>query len=434
MSTALQGVWLRAQRREADRALAARDARIPGLNWVLDDDLLSGLLGESVRITRTRYKPHTSAVVAFRRGGNWTIDGAGSYGWASTTAPEHVGKLQRRADSSREHGGGVRLVRPDDRHADVVVAVGPLDEDWPLRPNLRWLRDHGLARLGALPEAGRFLDPPVSVLRYNPERRLVARVPSATLPVVVKTAVQADEAAAGLRLRRRLESHGIPVLPELADPECAAHGISASPYWGHGDLSGGDNDPATYRAGQALAAIHGMGPETSTDPTADVADLIRQLAATRSMITCLFPALEAPAVRLTGRLLEILGAVGPHAPQQVLVHGDFSADQILVDGQAVRIIDFDRVRTSDPARDLGSFAAVEDIADPAGAGPAAGGRKTAQLLEGYHAAGGHLSQTRVDAWAAFRLFLNSVDPFRNRASDWPAATDWHIRRALELIA
>jgi hypothetical protein len=32
------------------------------------------------------------------------------------------------------------------------------------------------------------------------------------------------------------------------------------------------------------------------------------------------------------------------------------------------------------------------------------------------------------------LFLNSVDPFRNRASDWPADTNWHIRRALELIA
>jgi hypothetical protein len=36
--------------------------------------------------------------------------------------------------------------------------------------------------------------------------------------------------------------------------------------------------------------------------------------------------------------------------------------------------------------------------------------------------------------AAFRLFLNSVDPFRNRASDWPADTDRHLRRALELIA
>lgn len=427
----LQGQWLQAQRREADRALAAFDARIPGLNWVLDDELLSELLGENVRIIRTRYKPHTSALVAFRRAGY----GAGSYGWALTTTPEHVGNLQRRADSSQKRGGGIRLVQPDRPHGDLVVAVGPIEEDWPLRPNLQWLRDHGLGRLGALPAAGRFLDPPVSVLRYNPERRLVVRVPSATLPVVVKTAVQADEVAAGLRLRQRLQSHGIPVLPELADLECAAHGISASPDWGHGDLSGGDNDPAAYRAGQALAAIHGMDAGTGPDPAAEVADLVRQLAATRSMITCLLPGLEAPVAALTRRLLAAVGPAGPRGtPQQVLVHGDFSADQVLVDGPAVRIIDFDRVRTSDPARDLGSFAAVEDIADPAGVGPVAGGRKTAQLIDGYREAGGHVSQARVETWAAFRLFLNSVDPFRNRASDWPADTSWHIRRALELIA
>ena len=425
MSTALQ-----AQRREADRAVAARDARIPGLNWVLDDELLSELLGESVRITRTRYKPHTSALVAFRRAG----DGAGSYGWASTTTEEHVEKLQRRADSSRKRGGSIRLFQPNNLHADVVVAVGPIDEDWPLRPNLRWLRDQGLGRLGAFPAAGRFLEPPVGVLRYNPERRLVIRVPSATLPVVVKTAAHADQAAAGRQLRQLLADHGIPVLPELAGPECAAHGISASPDWGHGDLSGGDNDPAAYRAGQALAALHGMDPETPTDPTADAEDLARQLAATRSMLTCLLPGLEAPVTRLTGRLLASLGAAGTAGPRQVLVHGDFSADQVLVDGPAVRIIDFDRARTSDPARDLGSFAAVEDIANPAGAGPVAGGRKSAQLIDGYREAGGHVSRARVDTWAAFRLFLNSVDPFRNRASDWPADTDWHIRRALELIA
>lgn len=425
----LQGQWLQAQRREADRALAARDALIPGLNWVLDDELLSGLLGESVQITRTRYKPHTSALVAFRRSGS----GAGNYGWASTTTPEHTQKLQRRADSSQKRGGGIRLVRPDQLHAGVVVAVGPIEEDWPLRPNLRWLRDHGLGRLGALPAAERFLDPPVSVLRYNPERRLVTRVPSAALPVVVKTAVQVDEAAAGLRLRQRLVSHNVPVLPELADAECAAHGISASPEWGHGDLSGGDNDPAAYRAGEALAAIHAMDVGTGTDPTADMEDLVRQLAATRSMVTRLLPELEAPVTRLASRLLATVGAAGPHG-QLVLVHGDFSADQVLVDGPAVRIIDFDRVRTSDPARDLGSFAAVEDIADPAGAGPVAGGRKTALLIDGYREAGGHVSQARVDTWAAFRLFLDSVDPFRNRASDWPADTNWHIRRALELIA
>ena len=379
-----QGQWLQAQRRDADRALAARDARVPGLNWVLDDELLSELLGESVQIIRTRYKPHTSALVAFRRtgygaGSGSDGSGAGSYGWALTTTPEHVGKLQQRADSSQKRGGGIRLIQPDHLHPDVAVAAGPIQEDWPLRPNLRWLRDHGLRRLGALPAAGSFLDPPVSVLRYNPERRLVARVPTETVPVVVKTAVQADEAAAGLRLRQRLQSHGIPVLPELADPECAAHGISASPGWGQGDLGGGGNDPAAYRAGQALAAIHGMDAGAGADPMTDREDLARQLAATRSMITCLLPGLQAPVDALTGRLLAAVGAAGPQRQQPVMVHGDFSADQVLVDGPAIRIIDFDRVTTSDPARDLGSFAAVEDIADPAGVGPVAGGRKTAQL-------------------------------------------------------
>src|SRR6476660_6165762 len=93
----LQGQWLQPKRRDADRALAARDPRIPGLNWVLDDELLSELLGESVQIVRTRYKPHTSALVAFRRtgygaGSGSDGSGAGSYGWALTTTPEHVGK------------------------------------------------------------------------------------------------------------------------------------------------------------------------------------------------------------------------------------------------------------------------------------------------------------------------------------------------------
>src|SRR6478609_6984202 len=120
----LQEEWLQAQRRDADRALAARDPRIPALNWVLDDELLSGLLGESVQIIRTRYKPHTSALVAFRRAGYGSYgngsypSGAGSYGWALTTTPEHVGKLQQRADSSQKRDGGIRLVQPDRPHGD----------------------------------------------------------------------------------------------------------------------------------------------------------------------------------------------------------------------------------------------------------------------------------------------------------------------------
>lgn len=43
----LQGQRQQAQRREADHAPAVRDIRSPGLNWNLDDQLLSGLLGRA---------------------------------------------------------------------------------------------------------------------------------------------------------------------------------------------------------------------------------------------------------------------------------------------------------------------------------------------------------------------------------------------------
>ena len=45
-----QGSWLQAQRREADHAPAVRDIRVPGLNWVLDDELPSGILGRALEL------------------------------------------------------------------------------------------------------------------------------------------------------------------------------------------------------------------------------------------------------------------------------------------------------------------------------------------------------------------------------------------------
>ena len=80
-------------------------------------------------------------------------------------------------------------------------------------------------------------------------------------------------------------------------------------------------------------------------------------------------------------------------------------------------------------------AAEEAVRAPAGAaaGAPAGGPKTALLAEGYLDAGGRFSQSAVDAWAAYRLFNSSVDPFRDRSPEWAADMSWHLGRAKELI-
>ena len=366
MSSVLQGQGLQAQRREADRALAARDPRIPGLNWVLDDELLSELLGESVRITRTRYKPHTSALVAFRRAGN----GAGSYGWASTTTPEHVGETAAAggqfAEARRRHPACPPRAPPRGRRRGGRphrggLAAAPQPAVAP-GPGTRTARSTPRGRALPGPPGQRAADTTRSAGSSpgSPRRRC----PSSSRPPSWLTKLpQASACGSGW------QSHGIPVLPELADPECAAHGISASPDWGarrperrrqrSGRLPGRRSpggDPWNGRGTRGGSGGGSGGPGTPARRHA------------------VHDHLPAPGARgsggpLTGRLLAAVGAAGPHRQQPVLVHGDFSADQVLVDGPAVRIIDFDRVRTSDPARDLGSFAAVEDIADPAGAGP-----------------------------------------------------------------
>jgi aminoglycoside phosphotransferase (APT) family kinase protein len=160
--------------------------------------------------------------------------------------------------------------------------------------------------------------------------------------------------------------------------------------------------------------------------------MIRQLIATQAMINTLLPGLDEPVARLTGRLLD-LAARGQRNYPRVLLHGDFSPDQILVSGTSVRIIDFDRVRTGESASDIGSFSAVEQIPCRGTSGPTAFGEQTERLIQGYRESGGQVLPARVAVWAAYRLFLGSVDPFRDRVACWPEETEWHIRRGLEMI-
>jgi aminoglycoside phosphotransferase (APT) family kinase protein len=378
--------------------------------------------------------------VAFRRLRSGTFD----HGWAYTmTSPAE--KLLRRESSSRSRGGNMRILRIQHSRDDVLVALGGIEDDWALRRNLKWLRQNGAERLGLHAGAGMALPGGSVVLRYKPERRLVLLARNASADVVIKTAAERATAGQQVSFLNRLRHHGVPVLPQLADPECLAHGLSVSIAWGTGDLAASNShtDAHAYKAGHALAALHGF-PAAGTAPTGFpeaagnwLQDHTAQLKATRTMVSALLPELEPLAWQLESRLASLLVERPRTAP--VLVHGDFSPDQVLVGDSEVRLIDFDRARTGMAEADLGSFAAAEEagLSSHSGSrarGAPAGGPKTALLADGYLDAGGRLIQSEVDVWAAFRLFNSSVDPFRDRAPEWAADMSWHLNRAEELIA
>lgn len=415
--------WLR----DDDRALAARDDLLPCLATVLDDDRLSELAGEQLRITRVRYKPRTSALVAFVR----TSNGKDDFGWALTRTPDGNDKLYHRARDSATHGGGMRLFQPDASDPGAIIAVGGCEDDWALRKSLRWLGRNGLARLGTVPSPGPgLLSSTARVLRYKPERRLVLMEQTPGAPIVIKAAAEPANEELDLFVHQRLQLHGIPVLPRLGGADFSRHGISASPAWGDGDLAARDDHQAARRAGEALAGLHRIPAQAVSSPSPSPQDPVSQLKSTHAMVAALVPRLDEPAAKVAAKIGRQLSDT---YRGDVLVHGDFSADQVLVSGPDVRLIDFDRAHYGVPEEDLGSFAAVGEIGEWRRHTSAARARLTEDLIDGYVSSGGRFAPAAVNAWMAFRLFCNSVDPFRDRTAEWASDMAWHLERAAELI-
>lgn len=333
-----------------------------------DAAALSDALGRKVRIERIRYKIGTSIVAAVR-------DDAGRPAWVLTHAdPAKVRNHERAA--LRAGASPVWL--------GSATVSGPARADRALVP--------GLADLD---EADVRTDSP---LRYNPLRRIVMATESRVIKV--SAGEQSVDAA------RYLADRGIPVIvPSLISPR-----VTCAPRWGQGDLSARTSAVLARRTGRALAAVHEapIGPLRlpRTSP-------VQVAARAADAIRALLPDLGERAERIAR---DADGATGGRA---VIVHGDFSPDQVLVGEDGVRLIDLDRVAIGTPEQDLGSFLA-------------AGG--DAELLDGYVDAGGVIDPSALRAWRAISHLQKAVEPFRSGDSNWPAAVAAAVDDAQEAIS
>lgn len=399
----------------ADARLGLRDRRLPGLGVVLDAEAfceaLAGALRDlpvtGARATYVRYKPGVSCLVAFRvRVGDEEHD---VYARAlRRSAQDKLGAARRRAQDDSPLGPGGLVL---DRWA-VAVHAFPHDRRLPTLAHLqdpqrraklfeRLLADHPDLRGGAL-----------TGLRYNPERRWVARLDAPAGRALVKVTQRAA-------VRRAMASHAAlarraPV-PELLGAT-RGRGLVAMEWLEGESLEGRlESTPSAAEAvGPALAAVHeldGLGLALRPDAEA------RRLTAAARATLVVSPALAHRADRLAMALVAELRPAGP----RTAVHGDFSADQVVLGARGAMLVDLDETRRDDPAVDLAGFAAELRLRVVRGRLPGGAAEQAWEaLLEGYRAAGGCAvtAGPALSRRIAAALLLRATEPFRLRERDW----------------
>lgn len=364
------------------------------LRVALDPARVAELVGADVRVTRLRHKPGEYTVAAL-------ADGAGPTGWLRLTP--HRDRVERDAERARRTGRQIRVVEAGD---GLVLAHGDLWTD---------------PRLGrVLSRAADLVDASV-VVRHNPLRRLVLR--RGTTQIRVTTKPQPDV----LRVVPALAEDGL-----TAAPRGRASGRVTRWEWVPGeslDALAGRGDIAPRRAGEMagelLARLHALPVPPGAHarlPQRDAWDDGGLRATARGLADVD----EALGERAAGLLAE-LPAMPVGAP--VLLHGDWSSDQLVVGELGARMIDLDRAGSGPAVRDLASYVAVEALHAGEPDGSAVAG-----LRSGYEAGGGRWpADDDLRSASAAALLSRAKEPLRRAEPTWRDGVGRTLDLAEELL-
>ncbi len=451
----------------ADATLVRRDPQLPGLATLLDPEQVRAQVQQYCphlsinRLTPTyvRYKPGTNCLVGYELA---TADGVQQL-YGITFAQDEAAKLAKLAQLPPRAAPATRAVSGEHelpgflRSADQQVSFCFFPHDRRLKGLIKLYgnneeeqqRRHKLLRR-LLPHQRAGWQGTLTPLRYKPERRYVARVSTAAGPVATLRCYSKATFATAIANQRACAAHpelGFPpLLGTVEQDQMLALGWLAGtgldqllllPSVGPGPLP----PPTTAAiagvraAGAALARFHQSQPALTTRYT--IAAESEALQAAAASVITLLPALHAPVTALVAQLTAALASTSfPWRP----LHGDFSADQILLckaaTGQldsspAVALLDLDRAGYGNPAADLGAFLAGLDQAVVRGILPAAHlPPLTTALLAGYtDATPTPPAPAQVTLHRAIRLLRLAGEPFRQRWSPlWPTAVAATVQR------
>lgn len=189
----------------------------------------------------------------------------------------------------------------------------------------------------------------------------------------------------------------------------------------------GRPDTAQLRAvGRGLAAFHQQKPGLLAKGSLehDALAVLAAAGAAAFLLPSLSQRLRFLAAGLAAELLAY--------PTQLLpIHGDFSADQVLVSPKDIAIIDYDQARLGDPAADFGSFIA-QLLYDEATDNLESGCAKaiTQAFMAGYFGnKGTGRLPARTDLYLSVKLLQLVPQVFRERHPNWAGRMEFLLQHA-----
>ena len=413
--------------------LVRRDSAIAGLGLLLaPEQLRHGLnrqLGSEVidhiSLNYLRYKTGINCLARYDiQAGGRTISA-----FAKAHGPDSSRKLSKAMERPAIGSaiGPGRVLLPE---AGIVFSLFPNDAKLPSL--LRIQSEHQRRRLFAriFGQQSPWLDSEiVEVLNYKPERRHVVRLQRADGQSALLKFYTLNGFSSALSIHRAMGE----LVPEVLGLS-RKHGVIAY-RWQAGDslrdlgirvelLPGCLAATAT-----ALAAVHTSDPSELCIP--DLNQQEKSVYELAHQVGFLLPHLHKRTVRMACRLVAWLRR---QPPGTALVHGDFYDKQVIVNGDEVKLIDFDEVSMGDPLLDLGNYGAHLEWDVTRGAMTKNELEQQQQtLLCAYERAAGPVQEVRLHKYTALGLFRLLHHPFRDWEDDWPIKTGQLLSRVESLF-
>ena len=410
----------------SDQAVLKRDPQLPGLALLLDTKRMLDVLQliypqqhiQGLTSTYLKYKPQTNCLVGFL-----ADTSSGPMRITAKTLPEREyakarAKAEKEDAAAQAHGQHHFL----DEWLTMLWAF-PMDKKIAGLVDLAHADRRMVLLQSLLPDQPELWPAELETLCYKPERRFVGRLNLAgKARALIK--IYEDDFKNAWKAAQTIDAFPADARLTVSRPlgQSREKRIIIS-QWLPGtalrrQLFSADaalDQQQLQAIGTALAVFHqqepGMLAKISREHEALA--VLAAAGAAAFLQPALSQRLRSLAAELAAELLVVPAQLCP-------IHGDFSADQVLVNGKAIAIIDYDQARLGDPAADFGAFTAqliYDEITGRLKSGSAEA--ISAHLLQGYCSEGGGKQRpARTDLYLAVKVLQLAPQLFRERQPNW----------------